>query len=302
MNKLIVLVTSLLVCSFAYGASTITTIGIDRLRGGQVDVNVPLRVVKDVIELSGSDINDTGHDFWDGADINMLADVRDGNVPYRYGNKWANGPKEANMITTDGDAGTVKYYSDPNWLNGVMTDKIVVGNGDGNMHPADANDIANALGYVPLSSFNENNDVNVRNLDANSVDANDINAKSITVNGSPVALVKQCIGVTEDFVVLDSNDGATFYIDTGATKDINATLPDANLARVNFAVIFEDNNNTWGFNIITDPNATNYDVANGLYLTTKTVNTGAARATVYDKWADFNSINVWYSGGDVNAI
>jgi hypothetical protein len=195
MNKLIVTVISFLVCSFTYGASTITSVDIGR-RGGQVEVNEPLKAVKGVIELYGADINDRAHDYWDAADVCMLSDVCDGNIPYRSGNKWANGMKEVNAISNDGSGGSIKHYTDPNFTDyDLMHDKIVKATGDGNIGPATLEDLTD-LGVAS---------------------ANDVNGTFVKI--------KPTIIQADDVTLSDANDGQAFYITTG---DVNFTFVDAN--------------------------------------------------------------------------
>jgi hypothetical protein len=154
-SKLIVVLISFMFCGFAYGKLSSESVG----RGsysGDVEVNTPLKVINNIIELYADDLNDLLNGYWKGEDINIMSLVPQGHIPYRNGNKWDKGPNEPNVITDDGDANTVKHYTDPNWTDPcVMGHKIVVANGDGNMSPAGPNEISLAGGATA-------NDVNVR--------------------------------------------------------------------------------------------------------------------------------------------
>jgi hypothetical protein len=264
MKKVIVaLVISFLVCSFAYGASTVTSVGIDRLRGGQVDVNVPLRVVKDIIELYGTDINDTGHDYWDTADVCFISDVCDGSIPYRSGSGWASGMKEVNAISDDGSGGSIRHYTDSNWTNyALMHGKIVVATGDGNMSPAGPNEISSAGG----------------------------------------ALAHSVVTQITDVTLSIANDGNT-YSNFGATSEVNILLPDATVALLGKVFHFRDVNATWDINVRVDANSTLFDALNGVLLTKgHGASTGAGRGGMDFEYTEPNIINLYYFGSDVNAI
>ena len=216
MRNLIVVLAISLIANVAYGA--VTTAAIDRGRT-DVEVNDPLRVINNIIEVYG---------YSPGQDMNVGLSTP-GHVIQNINGIAGNGPTEVNIVTNDGDNNTVQIICPPEWpnLDGYLTTGYSSGT---HMKAAGPNEIVLSGGAL----------------------ATDVNADVLLDNKGYVATANTdtARGVALMAAVTNWKDGQTLRM----TRDANYNIGNHQIIEPNNSSFYGSGLNT---HLISDFNGTN---------------------------------------------